>query len=298
VNEDSFGYLVRSGSENEKTDMNNFFADKVVWITGASSGIGEALAYEFARAGARLILSARNEEALALVASSCSIDQSRILVLPLDMQDSSGLEHVAHKALDQWGVVNYMIHNAGMAARALVHETEMNVYRQVMETNFFGTVSLTRAILPSMILARSGHFVVISSLSGEYGVPKLSAYAASKHALHGFFESLRAELLPYSIKISIVIPGFINTGIIEKGLDGKGQLLGKNLGVNAKGMSPGECAQRIVKGIRNGRRKILVGKMEVWTVYLNRFFPKFLSGFISNHPVRRMKKAMPFMFRH
>ena len=280
-----------------RRNMNDFFADKVVWITGASSGIGEALAYEFARAGARLILSARNEEALARVATSCSIDPNRILVLPLDMQDSPGLNNVARRALDQWGEVNYMIHNAGMAARALVMETEMNVYRQVMETNFFGTVSLTRAILPSMIRARSGHFVVISSLSGEYGVPKLSAYAASKHALHGFFESLRAELLPHPIKISLVIPGFINTGIIEKGLDGKGQPLGKNLGVNAKGMSPMECALRIVKALRKGKRKILVGKMEVWTVYLNRFFPNFLSRFISNHPVRRMKTSMPFLFR-
>jgi short-subunit dehydrogenase len=182
-----------------------------------------------------------------------------------------------------------MIHNAGVASRGFVVETDMDVYKRVMATNFFGPVALTKALLPSMQSAGYGHFIVISSLSGKYGVPKLSAYSASKHALHGFFESLRAEVHPFGIKVSIIIPGFINTAIIKNALNEKGEAVGKNMAVNEKGMSAEQCAHHIIKKIKAQKEEAVVGGSEVWTVHLKRFFPGLFSLFIRSHPVKKLQ---------
>ena len=277
--------------------MSRSFNDKVIWITGASSGIGEALAYEFAKLGSKLILSSRNEQELNRVRNNCSDFEQNVFVLPLDLCSSGQLDSKAHTAVQKWGLIDYVIHNAGIASRALIHDTDMDIYRTVMETNFFGPIAITKAILPYMLEKNKGHFVVISSLSGEYGVPKLSAYASAKHALHGFFESLRAEMVNCKIKVSIIIPGFINTAIINNALDGKGNQLGRNMGVNEKGMSPRVCAQKIINAISGQKKEALIGRSEMLTVYFHRFFPGMFSRFISNQPVKRLKRFLPFFFK-
>src|SRR5580704_1753067 len=206
--------------------MSYFFKDKIVWITGASSGIGESLSYEFSRQGAKLIISSRDEVELNRVKNNCGNLSENIFPLPFNLNNQSDVESKAILALNKWGRIDYLIHNAGIAARDLVENMDMSVFRMVMDTNYFGPVALTKAVLPSMLLAKKGHFVIVSSLSGKFGVPKLSAYAGSKHALHGFFESLRAEIGKKGITISFIIPGFINTSILKKAIDGKGNVTG------------------------------------------------------------------------
>ena len=269
--------------------MHTAFKGKLAWITGASSGIGEALAYELSKAGARLILSARDGVKMEQVKENCA-NKQEVYILPLDLR-SHNLEEKVLFVVKEYGVVDYMFHNAGMAARDTVEVTDLEVYKTIMQTNFFGPVAITKALLPYCIKRKSGHFVVVSSLSGKYGVPKLSAYAASKHALHGFFDSLRAEVKKSGINVTIVIPGFINTGIIKNSIDGRGMAKGENMKVNEKGMSPQHCAMQILKAVAANKREVLIGGMEIWSVYINRFFPGLFSRIIRNRPVKKLRSV-------
>ncbi|MBK5285986.1 MAG: SDR family NAD(P)-dependent oxidoreductase, partial [Bacteroidia bacterium] len=195
-------------------------------------------------------------------------------------------------ALQRWGRIDYLILYAGVAVRDFAQNTSEETGRMVMDTNYFGPVELAKEVLPYMEKNGGGHIVVISSLSGKYGVPKLSSYSASKHALHGFFQSMRAEVAAISIKISFIIPGFINTPILKNAPDGNGNVNGKNLSVNENGMSPQLCAKKILKAVGKGKEEALIGRKEILSVYVNRFFPKIFSVVIRNHPVRKMKMIM------
>ncbi|HVG15226.1 MAG TPA: SDR family oxidoreductase [Chitinophagaceae bacterium] len=270
----------------------DYFKDQVVWITGASSGIGEALVYAFALRGALLIISSRNKADLEKVKENCKIPAEKIFVLPVDLSQPDLIAEKSGNAMAQWGRIDYVIHNAGIASRSLVQETEMKVFRMIMETNYFGTVAITRAVLPSMLRNKKGHFVVISSLSGKFGVPKLSAYAASKHALHGFFDSLRTEIAGKGIDISIIIPGFINTQIITRSVDGDGNVRGRNLDINEKGMSAEQCAQKIVAAVERKKQEIVIGGSEVWSVFINRYFPRGFNRLMGRHPIKNLKKIL------
>jgi len=270
------------------------FSGKVVWITGASSGIGRSLAVAFDRAGARLILSSRNREALEEVKRSCRRD-AEIHVLPFDLADLEQLPAHAANALQCFGHVDYMVHNAAIALRDRAIHTDLDVDRRIMTTNYFAPIALTKALLPSMVQRRSGCFVVVSSLSGRYGGPLVSAYAASKHALHGFFESLRAEVHAEGIRITMIIPGFIRTSIAERALTGDGGMYGKTLQVHERGMDPDRCAKRMLNAIARGKEEALVGGVEVYSVYLKRFFPRLLSIMVRNHPVRLKNRLIYWM---
>lgn len=273
------------------------FKDKIVWIIGASSGIGESLAYEFCNEGAKVILSSRNQTELEKVKQNCNSDEESAFVLSLDITQENDILDKTELVLRSFKRIDYLIISSGIVARDLVQNIDLTIDRKIMETNYFGAITLTKSILPSMINSNSGHIVVISSLSGKYGVPKLSAYAASKHALHGFFDSLRSEISKQNIKITIIIPGFINTSIISKGMDGKGNLYNKNLSVNEKGMTPEKCASKIIQAIMNEKQEVLIGGIEVWSVYLYRFFPKLFNFFIRNHPIKKLRFAFPKLFK-
>jgi short-subunit dehydrogenase len=188
-----------------------------------------------------------------------------------------------------------MVHNAGVALRDRVINTGLEIDRRIMTTNYFGPIALTKALLPSMLQRRSGCFVVVSSLSGSYGGPQLSAYAASKHALHGFFESLRAEVHADGIRITVITPGFIRTQIAEHALTGTGDPYGKALQVHERGMDPDRCATRMLKTIAHRKEEALVGGVEVYSVYLKRFFPALLSVLVRSHPVRLRNRLLHWM---
>jgi len=270
-------------------------AGKVVWVTGASSGIGRALALAFHRKGARLILSARRPEALEEVRRECGPDPG-VCILPLDLADVEQLTGKVVSALGYFGHVDIMVHNAGVALRDLAIHTNADVDRRIMETNYFGPIAITKALLPSMLERGGGQFVVVGSLSGKYGGPLLSAYSASKHALHGFFESLRAELHSAGIRITFVIPGFIRTPIATHALTGDGTRFGRSLDVHERGMDPDVCAGRILRAVENGRREALVGGLEIHSVLLHRLFPGTFAFLLRNHPIKRINRLKRFFW--
>jgi short-subunit dehydrogenase len=261
------------------------YADRAVWITGASSGIGEALAQAFAAAGARLILSARRQDALRAVAARCGA-RHPVDIVPLDLTELHTLPQSADRVLSRHGAIDVMVHNAAVAHRALAVETPLAVDQRIMATNYFGPIVLTKALLPGMLARKSGQFIVVSSLSGKYGAPQGSAYAASKHALHGFFESLRAEVQASGIRITMVVPGFIRTAITAHALTGSGEEYGKILSLHERAMPAEECAARILSGAAAMKEEVLVGGTEILTVHLKRFFPGLLSRLVRSHPIR------------
>ena len=209
-----------------------------------------------------------------------------VQVVPFDLGLPDTIPLQVEAVLARWGHVDYMVHNAGVALRGRMVDTPLDLDRRVMATNYFGPLALTKALLPSMLARGSGHFVVISSLSGKYGVPQLSAYAASKHALHGAFESLRAEVQAQGVRVTMVVPGIIRTPILERALTGSGAQYGKTPPEYARGMDPDVCAMRILRAVARDKEEVLVGKSEIFTVYLKRFAPTLLSAFVRSHPVR------------
>jgi len=265
------------------------FKNKVVWITGASSGIGEALAHAFAKQGAKLILSSRNEEALEKVRYDCANTPSEIRTLPLDLTELETLNAKTEQALGIFGKIDVMVHNAGVASRDLAVNIDLETDQKIMNTNYFGAVVLTKAILPSMLKQKSGHFLVVSSVSGIYGVPKLSSYSASKHALHGFFESLRAEITKDNIKITMVVPGFVRTNITVNALNGDGSKYGKMMLVQDKGLEPSHVALAILDAASKNKEEVLIGRLELLGVYCKRLFPDLFSKIIRNHPIEKIR---------
>ena len=261
--------------------------DKIVWITGASSGIGEALAKEFAKNESSLILSARNKESLEAVKSSI-LDQYNVNVevLVLDLLKADELTTKSEEALEIFGKIDILVHSGGISQRSMVVDTAITIDRRIMEINFFGAVALTKAILPSMIENGFGHIVSISSLTGKFGSPYRSGYAASKHALHGFFDSLRAETYKKNIFVTLVTPGFIRTNISLNAVTETGEALNQMDDAQEKGMSAELCARIIVKGVAKGKNELLIGGRETIGVYIKRFFPNWFARIIRKVKVR------------
>jgi short-subunit dehydrogenase len=254
------------------------FTNKQVWITGASSGIGEALAHAFADAGAGLVLSARNTDKLAQVAEAClSRGAASAKCVAIDLADPVALAALQQNLAQTVGRVDVLVNNSGISQRSTVEETHLDVYRQLMEVNFFGTVAITKMALPGMVQQGGGQVVTISSVSGKLGTPVRSGYCASKHALHGFFDSLRAETYHQGVKVLLVCPGYINTNISLNALNAVGKPTGKMDANQAGGLAPAALAQRILNAIAGGREEIYVGGKEIYGIYLKRFFPKMLS---------------------
>ncbi|HEY9103658.1 SDR family oxidoreductase [Chitinimonas sp.] len=246
---------------------------KVVWITGASSGIGEALAYALAGQGAQLVLSARRLDELERVRLACRNPEAH-LSLPLDLADADSFPARVAAVNERFGRVDLLINNAGISQRSLARDTLLAVDKQLMEVNYLGTIALTKAVLPGMLARQAGHVVAVTSLVGKFGTPMRSSYAASKHALHGFFDSLRAELWRDGIRISLVCPGFIRTNLTYHALTGDGSPQNKMDFAQQQGMDPAECAQRILAGLARGRDELYVAQTrEKLAVYLKRFLP-------------------------
>lgn len=261
--------------------MSKEFQDKIVWITGASAGIGEALALAFASQGATLVLSARDEKKLEAVANGCKQQGAdKILIMPFDLSKTDGLAEIAARVFDQVKRIDILVNNGGVSQRSLVVDTPMNIYRELMEINFFGAIALTKWVLPGMIANKGGHIVTITSLVGKIGTPSRSGYAASKHALHGFFDSLRAEVHDQNIKVLLVCPGYVHTNISVNALKADGKPTGKMDSNQKQGMSPGELAQKILVAMKKGNEEMYVGGKEVFAVYIKRLFPKLLSKLV------------------
>ena len=253
--------------------------NKVVWITGASSGIGEALVYAYNSAGAKLIISARNRDELFRVKMNCK-NQINVHVLSLDLEETGQLADKAAAAEKIFGQIDLLINSGGITQRALALETAIEVEQKIMNINFWGTVALSKAVLPGMIAKGNGQIACISSVVGKFGTPQRSAYAASKHALHGYFDSLRAEVADKNINISIICPGYIKTNISLNALTADGSkhdVMDQN---QENGMSPATCASQIIDAIKNNKEEVYIGGKEIKGVLFKRFFPLRFSKYI------------------
>jgi len=252
------------------------FKDKVVWITGASSGIGEALAEEFVQLGAQLILSSRRKAELERVKTKLKMSDDDCLVLPLDLEQYHEMEDKVDKAMNHFGRIDYLVNNGGISQRSLIIDTKMDVYKRLMDIDYLGTVALSKAVLPVFIRQKSGHYSVVTSLMGKFASPLRSGYCGAKHALHGFFDALRLEHEDDNIGVTLVCPGFIRTNISHNALTGTGAAQQTMDNAQENGMSPNECAQRIIRAIDRGNYEAYIGGKERMAVYLKRWFPRLL----------------------
>ncbi|MCT4641788.1 MAG: SDR family oxidoreductase [Bacteriovoracaceae bacterium] len=249
---------------------------KTVWITGASSGIGEALAIEYAKAGHRVIVSARSTEKLEKLKSKY---QQNIIVIPLDLSEYSDFKALVQEAIDRVGKVDILINNGGISQRSYAKDTSIDVLKKIFEVNVFGTIALTNEILPFMLKERAGSIVTISSLVGKFGTPLRSSYSASKHALHGYFDSLRAEL-PEQINVLMCCPGFVKTNVSVNALVGDGSVQGKMDNAQNNAMSAQDFAKKLISKIEAKKSEVYIGGKEVFGVYLKRYLPSIFEKII------------------
>lgn len=244
-----------------------------IWITGASSGIGRSLALEYSKKKVNLILSSRNKAKLEGLKEQMG-NPSTVRVLPLDLTQPDTFPERVRQALDFFGGIDVMIHNGGISQRSLASETQLKVDRMIFETNYFGTVGLTKCLLPVFKEQSRGHFVVITSVVGKFGTPLRSSYSGSKHALHGFFDSLRAELHEENIKVTLICPGFVNTDVSINALTGDGSRQDKMDKATKSGLSPDDFAIRAIRAISREKREVVIsGIPEKFAVLVKRFFP-------------------------
>lgn len=234
------------------------FEDKVVWITGASSGIGEALAKAFANDGAHIILSGRRVDALEAVAAGLSTDT---LLLPFETTDYDALPAEIEKAIAWKGSVDILVNNAGISQRSLAIETPPSVHQQIINVDLLAPIWLTQLLLPSMIKSGGGHIVAISSVAGRVGVPLRTAYSAAKHGLIGYMDSLRTETeLLHNINVTNILPGSVRTDVSRNALTKEGSQRGKSDNAIDNGMEPSECARLILEAVANNVPELVIAE--------------------------------------
>jgi len=253
------------------------FAGDVVWITGASSGIGEALATALAAEGARLALSARREAELQRVREAClgrGAAGGDVLVAPLDVTDWAAMPGALQAVSGAFGRVDLLINNAGISQRSLCIDTEMSVYRRLLEVDVLGQIALTKTVLPLMYAQGSGHIAIMASVAGKIGVAQRTGYCAAKHAVMGFYDALRAEAVHHGIRVTTITPGFIRTAVSANALTGNGEPYGVTDSDIEQGMDVDRCAAAILAGFRKGNPEIAVGDgPEMKALWLKRLFP-------------------------
>jgi dehydrogenase/reductase SDR family member 7B len=250
-----------------------YYKDKIIWITGASSGIGEALTKKLASWDATLIISSNRPDELERVRKECGAKEEKVVILPIDLSIPDQVDKTAEKALKLFGKIDFLFNNGGISQRSLATETSIETDRKIMEINYFSGIILTKKLLPSMIQRGFGHIIATSSLTGKFGLPYRSAYAASKHAVQGYYESVWMEFHNKGIRTTVVFPGAVKTNISIEAIGPGGIAHGKMDDIQAKGISPEKCALDILKGVRKNKREIFTGSKELRGVYIKRFFP-------------------------
>ena len=245
-----------------------------VWITGASSGIGEACAYRYAAQGARLILTSSSAERLEKVAEKCrAAGATQVVVLPYDFSSNDDIEALVQSAWDATEGIDIVMLNAGISQRTNVEDTSMEMVRKIMEVNYFAPVAIAKDLLPRMLSAGGGKIAVTTSIAGRFGFPLRCGYSSSKFALYGFFETLQAEYYDAGIRVTIVCPGRVQTNISRYALDKGGKTHGVMDPGQADGMTAEAAARVITKAIAKEKKEVLVGRKELLMVYIKRFFP-------------------------
>ncbi len=260
-------------------------AGKTIWITGASSGIGRSLALELSKYPCNLILSSRKVDELESVKEACGGSDS-ISILPLDLKDYEQMEMVAKKAFSFYDKVDILVNNAGISQRSLIKDTDITVYKQLIDIDYLGTVALSKAILPLFLNQESGHYVTVTSLMGKFGSPYRSGYCGAKHALHGFFDVMRMEHEKDGVKVTLVCPGFVQTNVARNALTADGTPQKTDDTATQNGISPELAAQKMIKAIIKEKFEVNIGGKEISGAYLKRFFPKLLHKVVLKSQVR------------
>ncbi|MEL6484153.1 MAG: SDR family oxidoreductase [Bacteroidota bacterium] len=261
------------------------FKGKTIWITGASSGIGKALALALSQLDCKLILSARRAEKLEETKNACARPES-VEILTMDLANHASMASLVNDAVSKFGKVDVLVNNAGISQRSLIVETDFSVYKTMMDINYLGTVALTKALLPYFIGQKAGHFVTVTSLMGKFGSPYRSGYCGAKHALHGFFDVLRMEHETDKISVTMICPGFVQTDVALNALTADGSPQNENDTATQNGLPAEVVAQKIIKAIRAKRFEVYIGQKEVQGIYLKRFFPKLLHKVVLKSQVR------------
>ena len=258
---------------------------KTVWITGASDGIGKALCELYASCDWNVILSSRNEQKLNDVKNELK-GAGQKFVVSLDLYEHHRIQEVVEQTIDLVKTVDVLICNGGISQRSLALETSLQVEKRVMDIDFFGHTEMTKALLPHFVKNGGGHIAVTSSLVGIIGSPYRSSYAAAKHALHGYYDSLRAELYDQKIGVTMVCPGFIKTNVSVNAVTGTGEQLGKMDDAQANGMSAEKCAKIYKKAIDRKKLEAYIGGKEVMAIYLKRWVPNLFAKILLKAKVR------------
>ncbi|MCK0124220.1 SDR family oxidoreductase [Gelidibacter sp. F2691] len=261
------------------------FNTKVIWITGASSGIGKALALALSQQQCQLILSSRRTEALEDVKNQCQHPE-QIAILPFDLGVYEQMKPLVFNAVSIFGKIDILINNGGISQRSLVLDTDISVDQKLMAVDYLGPVALSKALLPHFVEQKSGHFVTVSSVMGKFSSPYRSGYCGAKHALHGFFDALRLEHDKDNIKVTMICPGFVNTDVAKNALTGDGSQQKHQDEATENGMPVDEFAKRMLKAIEHEKFEAYIGNKEILGVYLKRFFPKVLHWYVLRSAVR------------
>ena len=259
---------------NKNNGMSNYYQDKTVIVTGASSGIGEQLVRILAQKGASIVLCARSEDKMKEIVQSIALPEEKYLILAADFSKQPNFASSVNQIIHKFGQIDILINNAGIAQKSLVQETLEVVERKVMEVNYFAAVNFSKAVLPHFIEKKRGHIVAISSILGEIGLPFVAPYCASKHALNGYFESMSYDVEKLGIQVSVVSPGFIKTDITKKSLTGSGAEYAENSVAQEKGMDPHLCAKKILKELPRKKMKSDVGGLEILMPKFAFFLPR------------------------
>lgn len=249
------------------------FQDKRVWITGASSGIGEAMARQLSGIASLLIISGLEGEDLQRIKEEIENEHTVVEALPFDLGDFVQVEKAAARVLEKHGGVDILINNGGISQRSMVNETTMAVDRHIMEVNFFSPVLLTKLMLPAMLSQGAGHIAATSSMVGKFGFPLRSSYAASKHALQGYFETVGLEFCKKGIRTTVASPGRISTNISLNAILGTGEKYGMMDPGQAKGISSEKCARKYIRAIEKDKWETYIGGSEILMIWFKRFVP-------------------------
>ena len=260
--------------------------DKVVIITGASSGIGLACARVFYKKGVRLVLAARSEDVIKELADEFnSHGETRAIAIKTDVAIEDDCKHLIEKAVGAFGQIDILINNAGVSMRANFADVELDVLRRLMDINFWGTVYCTKYAYP-YIIANKGSIVGISSVAGIHGLPCRTGYSASKYAMQGFLDVLRIETMKKGVQVMVVVPGFISTNVRKVALVADGSAQGESPRNENKMMSPEELARRIVRGIQKNKRQFATSYEGWFTPIVSLFFPQVVDKIYYNHMKR------------
>lgn len=255
-------------------------SNKVIWITGASSGIGEAIVYALAKENCKLVISARRIEELNRVKANTKLSDENILVLPLDLEQHQNAKEWTKKVTDKFNRIDILINNGGISQEGYALNTSSEVEQKIMNINYFGNVALSKAVAPIMQQQKSGKIAIITSIAGKFGQAGLSSYSASKHALYGFYDSFRLELKKDNVSVLLVSPGFINTNVTLNAITGDGSTFNKNSPAQENGMKADVFAHKFIKTLKSNNNHKYIGSKELLAVPFKTFFPNIFYNLI------------------